>query len=700
MPAQSEKPKVDINNAVWYMGIDFGTTGISAVLLNYSTGQRYPIYWSKKEVGITQEKLGNLSSPWAANNYGEVIFRLPTLICSEATSSIEPLAMSSRSAVAPNRERTLVANRPEVRFRVYTSTVSIAPVSLGFLASSQKNDLSGICLQNFKPYLNLGIPYYFPQHDQWEPKLQLHSGLVSLHWLQQALQALLATLTPANALPDSELKVGAVGLKLETLRFALEQLEGVIVGSPASWGDTYRLNLREALLAINLVRRPEQVFFLEDAIATVLAGLGVGNQNQGLGTHSAQQQRTADEEIEKSAWANFPTNKPQNHSVSSEEFSLSLLQSPIPSSLSLRRGGTLVINAGATTTELALVDLPDNLQNLTHSDFSLSSLAYGGNALDQDIFCQLFYPQLSEQQRQRLSLSSELELPLPGQPDQPKRDRLALVLQSSPLGQALLKACEHLKLTLQTQEEFTFELGTDQLRVKRKDVESHVVLPFIQQLNRELNALIVVTGISDKKIYQVLCVGGTAVLGKLEKWLQQKLPKASIIQNADSPTGSWVAAGLANLPFYPQVLNRSRQQYSDYFLLAEILQAFATTAGETQPTAYSIQEIMQQLERRGLNTDSCYERLVSLLEGQLPDGLVPPLKESIWLSQESKHNLHYSELTAEPLFSHEGNQLFRPNFQQQERMSWYLDLLLSRTRQKFKEPLTIPLGSGQLSRKN
>ncbi|MGQ4648781.1 hypothetical protein [Lyngbya aestuarii] len=698
MPAQSQKPQVDTNNAVWYLGIDLGTTGISAVLLNYSTGQRYPIYWSQ-EVGITGDQLTTLNSPGAAKNSGEVLFRLPTLICSELAHSKEPLAMGSRSA--SSKERTLVANRPKVRFRVCTSTMSLAPVSLGFLAASQKNDPSGICLKNFKPYLNLGIPYYLPKHDQWEPKLQVHTGeLVSLYWLQQALQALLATLTPANALHDAELKLGAVGLKLETLRFALEQLEGVVVGSPASWGDTYRLNLREALLAIELVRRPEQVFFLEDAIATVLAGLGAANQNWGLGIHSIQQPTAAAQQRPTTDAANLPTNQPQNHSVSSEEFSLSPLQSPIPSALTLRRGGTLVINAGATTTELALVDLPDNLQNLTHSDFSLSSLAYGGNALDQDIFCQLLYPRLSEQQRQRLSLSRELQLPLPGQPDQQKRDRLALLLQSSSLGQALLQACEQLKLTLQTQEEFTLELGTDQLRVKRKEVESHVVLPFIQQLNRELNALIVITGISDKRISQVLCVGGTAVLGRLEKWLQQKLPKASIIQNADSPTGSWVAAGLASLPFYPQVLNRSRQQYSDYFLLAEILRAFGATPGKMEPTAYSIEEIMQQLERRGLNTESCYERLVSLLEGQLPDGLVPPLKESIWLSQESKQNRHYSELTAKPLFSQEANQLYRPNGQQQERMRWYLEILLSRTRQKFQEPLTIPLGSGQLSKKN
>jgi activator of 2-hydroxyglutaryl-CoA dehydratase len=42
MPAHSEQPEADISNAVWYLGIDFGTTGVSAVLLNRSTAQTIP----------------------------------------------------------------------------------------------------------------------------------------------------------------------------------------------------------------------------------------------------------------------------------------------------------------------------------------------------------------------------------------------------------------------------------------------------------------------------------------------------------------------------------------------------------------------------------------------------------------------------------------------------------------------------------
>ncbi|HAA33548.1 MAG TPA: hypothetical protein DCE56_44750, partial [Cyanobacteria bacterium UBA8553] len=61
------------------------------------------------------------------------------------------------------------------------------------------------------------------------------------------------------------------------LQGALQQLEGVVLGYPADWGDTYHFNLREAVLEAKLVRHPEQIFFLEDAIAAILAGLPRSN---------------------------------------------------------------------------------------------------------------------------------------------------------------------------------------------------------------------------------------------------------------------------------------------------------------------------------------------------------------------------------------------------------------------------------------
>jgi hypothetical protein len=340
-----------------------------------------------------------------------------------------------------------------------------------------------------------------------------------------------------------------------------------------------------------------------------------------------------------------------------------------------------------------LVDLPDDLEYLTYSDFSLSSLAYAGNAIDQDIVCQLLYPQFSLSQRQQLAVRGDLELPLPGQPDREKRDRLALQLQSSPFGQAILKAAGYLKLILQHKEEFTLELGSDRWVVRRQDLDASIVLPFVQQLNRELKALLIQAGIWERGIHQVFCIGGTAVFGKLQQWLQQKLPNATLIRDADSPTGNWVAAGLASVPLHPQVINRYQQQYSEYFLLLELLRAFAeTTDTSVELPSYSLEEIVQRLERRGLNTGTCYERLVRLIEGQLPPGLVPSIDNAIWLSQASKQNFASSTIAAsEGLFSQEGDRLYRPNPQAQQHLRKYMDIILSRTHQKFEEPLIINL---------
>ncbi len=655
MIALSEQPEVDISSAVWYLGIDFGTTGISAVLLNQSTARQYPIYWSK-ELQISHEELRTLNPQLKVRSSAETIFRLPAITYSGSAAS------------------KLFVQQP------------VAPIIVGSLASSLANKQPGIFLQNFKPYLKTGIPYYCPERQDWEPILQLHNQqLVSLYWVRRTLQALLATLTPKSTLPEAVMKVGAIGLKSETLGHALGQLEGVILGCPANWGDTYRLNLREAVLEAKLVRYPEQILFLEDAIASLLSAIST--------SHVDVPEQEKEEASNIGGQGGFLTqpSSPSPHL-------------PIPQ----WRGGTLVINAGATTTELALVDLPDQIKDLTYNDFCLQSLCYGGNAIEQDIFCQLLYPQMSSAQLQQLSLNDDLELPLPGQPDKSKRDRLALMLQSSPFGQAILKAAGYLKLILQHRDEFTLELGTERWLVKRLDLETNIILPFIQQLDRQLNALMIEAGLSEQGIYQAVCVGGTTGLGALEKWLQEKLPNAAIVPDYHEfvhnkkgklfsklttyKTDSWVATGLATLPLYPQLLNRSQQQYSDYFLLSEILRAFPKTADDSANRPYSLEEIVQHLERRGLNTSTCYERIVRLVKGQLPLGIVPSSEDDSTLSQASRENLYYSQVLAEPLFSQEG-QLYRLNLQQQQYLRQYLELVLSGTRQKFEDPLIVSLGT-------
>jgi hypothetical protein len=572
----------------WYLGIDFGTTGMSAVLLNEAIAQLYPLSWSS----VSQE--GEESS-----------FRLPAVIC------VEP-------STEPQSETRL---------------------SVAGLSSTLPNNHSKVFLQHFKPYLNLAIPYYSSQQQRWEPTLQLDSGcLVSLYWVQRSLQTLLATLSPASEDFNRSVQVSASGLSATALVEALGNLKGVILGYPAVWSETYRFNVREAVLGAKLVKHPEQIFFLEDTIATVLAGLP--NPRHGDEQH--------------------------------------------PTPFALHNGGTVVINIGTTTTELALGNLPQNYTNLTQSDFCVRTCPYAGMAIEQDIVYQLLVPQLSEEQRQSLSLL----LPTPVEPDAEMRDRLAVLLQRSALGQTLLKTAGYIKQILQHRQEFSFEFGIDCCTVSRQALEDKVIQPFLTRLNAEINQLLVQTGISEQGIYQVICSGGTATLIAQSKWLQQKFPNATLIQDIGSPTSCVVAAGLATLALYPQVLNHSQQQYSDFFLLLELIGAF--TNPESEQRAYSVKEIMQRLEHRGVNTRACRDRLLAFLNGQLPSGLVPSTAQMNWLAEESRENQDYEAIAA-PLFELVENQSYHANVEQCQRLRQYFQAILLGTSQKLDEPLAIEL---------
>ncbi|MBE9125631.1 MULTISPECIES: hypothetical protein [unclassified Coleofasciculus] len=613
MPPQSARPEADTSNALWYLGIDFGTTGVSAVLLNQVTGQQYPIYW--------QNNLQRVNDSFAKPRFGETLFRLPAI---------------TYSGLGVKR---LFVEPPG------------ASVAIGSLASLLAKE-PGIYLQNFKPYLQVGIPYYCPQRHEWEPTLQLPGQqLVSLYWVRWSIQAILATLTPESTLPDVAIAVAGVGLDSETLGSALGQLAGVILNCPVDGSDTYQLNLREAVIAAKLVPEIKQIVFVEDAIATILAGLP---RFKGQDTGRIENPETGNRP---SPW--YP-----------------------------QRGSTLAINAGATTTELGVVNLPHNLQGLTYNNFTLHGWSYGGQAIDQDIFWQLLYPQLSETQRQKLSLEPDLEVPEPGHSDELKRNRAAFLLQSSDFGEALLKACGYLKLILQHKEEFTLELGRDRWTVKRRDLETKVIFPFLEQLNQQLNTLLAKAGLLAQGIVQLVCRGGSMTFPQVQHWLQQKFPNAIFIETVDLPEECWVAAGLATVPLYPQVLNYHQQQYSDYFLLLELLRAFTNSGVEFSLHTYSIGDILQRLERRGLNTSPCYERLVRLLEGHLPPGLIPTVEYGSLLSHASQENLHYSRIAAAELFSIEGGRL-RPNRQQHEYLNEYMELVLSSIYQTFEEPLIV-----------
>lgn len=644
-PFQQGDPKV------WYLGLDLGTTGISAVLFNRSSHQVYPVYWSGDQ--------GNESESLEAESTGDRRFRLPTGVTFIANTHDRSSTSSYASSNHPLWQRPIPVTIPDRLLYVNQPT--------------SPSDAPALRIQDFKPYLKLGIPYYSAQTLQWEPVLQWSdTWQLPLAWVQRALQSLLTSLKQPESI---HLTCGALGLDESAFHQALQSLSAVVVGYPAHWSDTYCFNVREAIVGARLVAQPDQVFFIEDAIATVLSVL-----------------RSVDDP-ELDIRSQEPGGEVVLHNADWQ-------------------GHTLVFNAGATATEMALVNLPAQVQELTYSAFHLRSLPVAGHAIDQDIVCQLLYPLLlrpsttnsiSPTERIDLSLGAvqlehlgldQITFPIPGEPDLTSRYQLQQRLESARSGQILMEAARCLKLAFQQQSYFTLQLGDRCWTILRQDFGSKVVLPYVQRLNRELNALLQQTNIPAAAVNQVICTGGTASIGAIARWLRQKLPNAVIVQDTYArpavlqdnciPSCSRVAYGLAALPLHAHLLDTTRQHYNDYFLLLEILRHFPNHA-------VSLEDAMRILEQQGIDTTQCRSHILALLEGHLPPGLVPTPSEEILFTHDSLASSELRTVQVASLFQKEGDR-YRPNRYQWNQLQRYLNAVLAHTHQKLTQPFRLTLG--------
>ena len=651
---------LNVLESVWYLGIDLGTTGISAALLNRSTFVVHPIYWSAE-------------NPPGTSSFQQS-FRLPTEVYLPTASvphreneSIETHEQIAPAAVAQDKVPDHSATTPA------TSRSTADPT---------KNNLYSAQL---KPYLQVAIPYK-SERQKWEPVLQLNEFSAGpLIWVVRSLSKLLLTLKSDQTSTTPSLMAAAVGISEQNFPQIINNIAGVICTCPSSWSEQYRFNVREALLTSKLIQHPQQVFFVEEAIASLLPELDAANGEQiKLSQHQG------------------------SHPAKTSEDPLV--------------GNTLVINIGTTATEMLLVDIPETLLQLTYNDFMLHSFAYAGKGIEQDIICQLLLPPKSRQSRSqtqsdacggrslRKTITSnpwqwqpsipgldqmrwqslgleELELPRVGEPDITARIRLQQRLESSLLGQAVLDAALALKLILQHQDSFTLELADHQWILQRRDLESQVFIPFVRRLNRELNKLLVARGIPTEAINQAILTGGVACVGTVNRWLRQKLPNAKIIQDLylgenGAPNCSRVAYGLAMLPLHPQILDIPRQQYTDYFLFTELLRLLPD-----RPLSFG--EVIQLFEGRGINTRTCQQRLLAFLEGELPSGLIPSVTESTWLTQGSQENPDYQAIATAPLFEKQGSLTYRPNSQQLLSLRRYLDAIKASNQQSLEEPYTV-----------
>ena len=559
--SQTEK----VARSPWYLGVDIGTTALSASLFNTGMGQHYAIAWIENTV---QGQLALAGLP-------------------SGLHSFKPYLNSAISCFSP-------------------APFSPAP---------------------FSPATEQREPLMVRSPDQPIPLAQV----------QHRLKTLLMTLRSA----DSRVRCTAEGLDDLAFQSALQQLAGVVISQPVGASDTYRFNIREAVLAAGLVDQPEDIFFIEEVLAALLAELHQPSPTTAVGA--------------------------------------TVLQTPVTTPLT---GGVLVFSAGATTTELALVQVPRET-NLTRTEVQQRRFPYAGNAIDQDIICQLIYSKVGNWDD--LSLGN-LDLPLPGEPDLEARYALQQHLEGVLRGQNLLNTVRNIKPKLCRHD--VEAIADSPTALKHSDLYSWVLSPYWQQLNRELDLLLSQSGMSADQIQRVVCTGGTGSIPAIAQWLQQKFYQAAIIQSPNITSADFtsdrVAKGLTLLPSFPQLLDRNQHQYSDYFLLRQLLK-MPVQANET----LSENQILQRLEQQGIDVVACKSTLVGFLDGQLPIGLVPS-KAAVMLTAESNQTADYQALTTVPLFSRHDRH-YQLNPQQRDRLWHHLQNILAQTHQTLEAPLSIGL---------
>jgi len=341
---------------------------------------------------------------------------------------------------------------------------------------------------------------------------------------------------------------------------------------------------------------------------------------------------------------------------------------------------TLLIDAGAVTTNLCLTKGLSSTKD--RSKLHIRSLDYAGVSISQDIVVQLFYPhwQLITNPNRHLCNFDHLSLPEIGTSAPQQRILLQQYLLSSQLGQQMLELADRVKVTFGGDvgiDSWNEELMGQPIVVLRRELENLILQPFIQRLNRELNTILSNAGILGEDVHQVLLLGSTMHIPLLSRWLAQKLPNAKIEPLATSI----IANGLAVSPLYPNLLDVARQQYSDYFLLQEICRL--NLSKSVNPN-----QLLQQLQMRGINIKTCRDRILSILQGDLPEGLFP------WQEPESSVILEdptlSSDLFAGRLFELETDGTYQPNVTKFQQLRVYLQAIIGNMSQTLNEPLVFP----------
>ncbi|MBP0006545.1 MAG: hypothetical protein J7642_22965 [Cyanobacteria bacterium SBC] len=588
-----------------------------------------------------------LGIDWGATGFSATLF-------DRNTGSLYPLAWEREGDLVPR------FSLPAVAVRTSDTNPETGEVSwlVGFEAARESFDTAEIRLEDFKPCLDISLPRTGEDETsqpvvQWSERVAL-----PLADLRSALQQLLEQVKDAQ---PYELSGQTRAESIPDLAVLLPQLGGIILnnGFPfdvrAEWdtsvtppfaGHTaYQFNVREAVLRAGLIARPDRVFFLDDSIAATLSMLPHPETGQPW------------DEMQTVDWSAGET--------------------------------VLTVAAGASAISLILMRLSRVGDSITPELLGSTSWPYGGTAIDSDIVASLLledHPEL----RDRLDVSELVRLPTPGVPDLESRIAFQQWIDASPSRRTLLDLARHVKTALSSRDRVEIEFAGHRYRLDRQTLERKVLNCAVEGLNRTLNRLLSETGVSVEGIDRAIGLGGTMRLDALSDWLRQKLPNAVLLDRSRPGTiASAVACGLALLPLYPSLLEEDRQHYGDLFLLNELLQVFSDSpAGSSLP----FEEILKQLERRGIHSSWAAGRIVRFLDGELPSGLLPTPPLDRWLVDASRNHSFYQQLRSTPLFEREADDTYRANPQQSRLLKQYLQQVTAETRQTLREPLSASLG--------
>jgi hypothetical protein len=303
------------------------------------------------------------------------------------------------------------------------------------------------------------------------------------------------------------------------------------------------------------------------------------------------------------------------------------------------------LNAGAATVELALVELPSKLEDLTRADFTCHSFAFGGDAFDQDIICQL----LAKNETWGMSI----DLPRPGHPDLPSRYQLQQRLQGSAFGLQLLERQAH-KSYFATSKSFAFDIAQQHWDVSAKIGKSGFSA-FVQQLNRELNALLSRAGCRRRGLIRRF-VQGVWVLGRRSpRWLRTEAaecyshsrPEFEVDRDIFDIHNSALNAVSQSTNFSGKKWFSCRRVgefaslSSNFGCVAAAVQRLFSAVGINAGFGCPNSELSGNFAvvgGQGVNTRTCESRILRILEGKLPGGVVPAEEDFMLLGEESRQN--------------------------------------------------------------